>query len=110
MDPQQIQQTDITSIKQNYSLGSVLKGTWVFGVVERGSGCTLIFHVPDCSRDTLITRLVQEFVQPGTWIISDKFTPYFNLTDVRYIHFIVNHLESFLDPTTGAHTNTIDGL
>lgn len=31
------------------------------GMVERGSGCVLIFHAPDRTRQYLVTRLVQEF-------------------------------------------------
>lgn len=31
------------------------------GMVERGSGCVLIFHAPDRTRQYLVTRSVQEF-------------------------------------------------
>ena len=56
------------------------------------------------------SRLVREFVEPGTMIISDKCSTYFNLKDVGYIHLMVNHSENFFDPYTGAHSNTIEGL
>ena len=46
----------------------------------------------------------------GTTIISDKFSPYFNLNSVGYIHLMVNHSENFVDPYTGAHSNTIEGV
>ena len=59
---------------------------------------------------TLVTRLVQEFIQLGTVILSDKFSPYFNLNDIGYTHLMVNHCENFVDPYTGAHTNTIEGV
>ena len=51
-----------------------------------GTGRALTFRVPDRTRETLVTGLVERFVQPGTLIISDKFSPYFNnrqLTDSR---------------------------
>ena len=96
--------------KRKYNRGRVSKGTWVFGMVERDSGRALTFRVPDRSRETLVTRLVQEFVRPGTIIISDKFSPYFNLNNIGYIHLMVNHSKNFVDPVTGAHTNTIEGL
>ena len=81
----------------------------MFGMVERGSGRALTFRVPDRTRETLVTRLVQEFIQPGTVIISEKFSPYFNLND-SYTHLMVNHSENFVHPYTGAHTNTIEGV
>ena len=96
--------------KRKYNRGRVSEGTWVFGMVERGSGRALTFRVPDRTRETLVTRLVQEFIQPGTVILSDKFSPYFNLNDIGYTHLMVNHSENFVDPYTGAHTNTIEGV
>ena len=75
----------------------------MFGMVERSS-------VPDRTRETLVTQLVQEFIQPGTVILSDKFSPYFNLNDISYTHLMVNHAENFVDPYTGAHMNTIEGV
>ena len=96
--------------KRKYNCGSVSEGQWVFGMVERDTGRSLVFRVPGRQRETLVTRLVREFVEPGTVIISDKFSPYFNLNDVGYIHLMVNHSENFIDPYTGAHSNTIEGL
>ena len=66
--------------------------------------------VPNRTRETLVTGLVQKFVEPGTTIISDKFSPYFNLNSIGYIHLMVNHSENFVDPYTGAHSNTIEGV
>ena len=96
--------------KRKYNRGRVSEGQWVFGMVERDTGRSLVFRVPDRQRETLVTRLVREFIEPGTVIISDKFSPYFNLNDVGYIHLMVNHSENFVDPYTGAHSNTIEGL
>jgi len=56
-----------------------------------------------------VTGIVQKFVEPGTTIISDKFSPYFNLNSVGYIH-LHNHCENFVDPYTGAHSSTIEGV
>ena len=80
-----------------FIIGRVSEGTWVFGTVERGSGRALTF-CGESTRETLVTRLVQEFIQPGTVILSDKFSPYFNLNDIGYKHLIVNHSENFVDP------------
>ena len=96
--------------KRKYNRGRISRGTWVFRMVERGSGRALTFRVPNRTRETLVTGLIQQFVEPGTTIISHKFSPYFNVNHVGYVHLMVNHSENFVDPYTGAHTNTIEGL
>ena len=55
----------------------------MFGMAERDTGRSLVFRVPDRQQETLVTRLVREFFQTGPVIISDKFSPYFNLNDAR---------------------------
>ena len=83
--------------KRKNNRGHVSEGQWVFAMVEQDTGRSLVFRVPDRQWETLVTRLVREFVEPGIVIISDKFSPYFNLNDVGYIHLMVNHLENFVD-------------
>ena len=58
----------------------------------------------------MVAGLVQQFIERGTTIISGKFSPYFNLNSLGYIHIMVNHAENFVDPFTGAHLNTIEGV
>ena len=53
---------------------------------------------------------MQQFVEPGTTVISDKFSLYFNLNSLGYIHTMVNHSDNFFDSFTGAHLNTIEGV
>ena len=96
--------------KRKYNRGRVGQGTWVFGMVKRGPRPSLAFRVPNRSRETLVTGLVQKFVEPGTTMISDKFSPYFNLNNVGYKHLVVNHSENFVDSYTGAHSNVIEGV
>ncbi|XP_067046013.1 uncharacterized protein [Acropora muricata] len=93
--------------KRKYKRGRVSEGPWVFGVVERGSQKVLLFRVPDQTRETLIHRLITTYIQPGTVIYSDQFTPYIPLNQLAYIHVSVNHSKNFVDPDSGAHTNTI---
>lgn len=96
--------------KHKYNRGRISRGTWVFGMVKRVTGRVLKFRVPSRRRETLITALVEEIVMPGTLIISDKFSPYFNLDSIGYIHHMVNHSENFADPHTGAYSKTIEGV
>ena len=44
--------------KRKYNRGRVSEGTWVFGMVERCTGRSLAFRVPNRSRETLVARLV----------------------------------------------------
>ena len=51
-------------------------------------------------------RLVH--VLPGTTVISDCWKAYDCLSEEGYHHLSVNHSLNFVDPDTGAHTNTIE--
>ena len=96
--------------KRKYKRGRVLEGPWVFGVVERGSQKVLLFRVPDRTRETLVHRLITTHIRPGTVIYSDQFTPYIPLNQLGYIHLSGNHSKNFVDPDSGAYTNTIEGV
>ena len=96
--------------KRKYKRGRVSEGPWVFGVVERGSQKVLLFRVPDRTRETLVHHLITTHIQPGTVIYSHQFTPYIPLNQLGYIHVSVNHSKNFVDPDSGAHTNTIEGV
>jgi len=63
----------------------VSQGTWVFGI---GSG------IPRTEQEkrNLGDWTSKEVVEPGTTIISNRFSPYFNLNSV-------GHSKNFVDPT-----------
>jgi hypothetical protein len=83
---------------------------WVFGGVERTMERKMfVKQVPDRTADTLLEVLCQH-VHPGSRIISDCWGSYANITrDLGMEHQSVNHASHFVDPATGAHTNTIEG-
>jgi len=93
--------------KRKYHRGHYVKGQWVFGGVERGTGRTFLVAVHDRSAKTLI-GLIKQWILPGTTIISDCWAAYNSLREEGYTHFTVNHSIAFVDQTTGAHTNTIE--
>jgi hypothetical protein len=82
-----------------------VKGHGVFGGVERGSGRTFLVAVHDRSAETLI-GLIKQWILPGTTIISDCWAAYSSPRYEGYTYFTVNHSITFVDETTGAHTNT----
>ncbi|XP_068671312.1 uncharacterized protein [Montipora foliosa] len=96
--------------QRKYKRERVSEGPWVFGVVEQGSQKVLLFRVSDQTRETLVHRLITTHIQPGTVIYLDQFTPYIPLDQLGYIHVSVNHSKNFVDPESGAHTNTIEGV
>ena len=92
---------------RKYHVGRVIEGQWVFGGFCRQT--KQLFLVPVEKRDakTLI-RVLKEHVLPGTTIMSDMWKGYKNLSKAGFEHFTVNHSLNFVDPVTGAHTNTIE--
>ena len=82
----------------------------MFGVAEEGSQKVVVFRVPDRTRETLVQRIITTHILPGTIIYFDQFTQYIPLNQLGYIHLSVNHCKNFVDPDSGAHTNTIEGV
>jgi transposase-like protein len=93
--------------RRKYHRGHPVKGQWVFGGVERGSDETFLVPVPDRTADTLMT-IIRDRIEPGT-TVSDSWPAYRNLDAQGYTHRTVNHSIQFVNPHTGAHTNTIEG-
>jgi transposase-like protein len=93
--------------QQKYHRGHLVKGQWVFGCVERGSGRTFLVPVPDRTNDTL-TTIKHAWIEPGTTVISDYWGAYRDLDSLGYTHCTVNHSIHFVNPDTGDHTNTIE--
>jgi ISXO2-like transposase domain len=85
-------------------------GIWVIGGVERTNDKKCFFEVVKQRDARTIDRIVNRHVKRGSIIITDMWRGYGNLRlNVRYRHIRVNHGENFVDPVTGAHTNTIEG-
>lgn len=79
--------------------------------VKRG-GAFFAVVVPDRTAATLLP-LITQFVLPGTKIISDGWSAYGqiqNIQEQNYDHVAVNHSLHYVDPVTGLHTNTMEGM
>jgi transposase-like protein len=85
-----------------------MDGKWVFGGIERITGRCFFKVVPDRSKECLLS-VINEFILPGTTIVSDYWKSYDCLYDEGFGHIRVNHSLHFKDPETGAHTNKIEG-
>jgi len=53
--------------------------------------------------------IIRDWIEPGTMVISDCRGAYRHLGTLGYTHQTINHSIHFIDPDTGAHTNTIEG-
>ena len=83
-------------------------GIWVIGGVERTNDKKCFFKVVKQRDARTIDRVIQRYVKRGSTIITDMWRGYGNIRS-RYRHIRVNHGENFVDPVSGAHTNTIEG-
>ena len=86
-------------------------GCLVIGGYCRNTGDCFLAECPRNNRDKhTLTRLIKQYVQPGTIILTDKWKGYCSLSQHGYTHLSVNHSRGFVDPITGFHTNTCEGM
>jgi hypothetical protein len=93
--------------RRKYHRGQPVKGQWVFGGVERESGATFLVPVKDRTVHKLMA-IIRDWMELGTTVISDCWGAYRDIDTKCYTHQTVNHSIHFVDPHTGAHTNTIE--
>ena len=83
-------------------------------MTERGSLDAVAVQVPSCrSRKVLLPHIEQHCLQGSIfcsdgWKAYNKLIDHLKLEDVE--HYAVNHSENYVDPETGAHTQTIEGF
>lgn len=96
--------------KRKYNRGRLVDGSWVIGGVQRNSNKCFLAVCPQNRRNAVVLLpIIKQYVAPGTLIITDKWKAYVNLGNHGYIHEDVNHSTNFVDPQSGAHTNSIEG-
>ncbi|KAG0422376.1 hypothetical protein DMUE_6216, partial [Dictyocoela muelleri] len=83
--------------------------TWVFGIVERGTGKCYLKFMPHRKKATL-EKIISEIVTESTILCTDQAKVYGSLDEIGYIHFDVCHKKNFVDADTGAHTQTVESL
>jgi transposase-like protein len=90
---------------RKYRQGRYVKGQWVFGGVQRGSGRTFLETVNDRSADTII-ELIKKWIRPGTTVVTDCWATCRSLPDEGFNHLRVHHSITFVDEDRGSHQHT----
>lgn len=95
--------------KRKYNRGHRVEGVWVFGMVERTSERKIKLVVVDDRSASTLNDSLAKFVKKESTIYSDRWKGYKDVIENFAEHLTVNHSENYVDPFTGAHTNTIEG-
>ena len=87
---------------------------WAFGLAERGSLDCVLQTVHSSRSRALLMPMINENCADGTIFCSDGWKAYVKLSEhvelEDTLHFAVNHTNNYVDPITGAHTQTIEGI
>ncbi|CAH8855940.1 unnamed protein product [Trichobilharzia szidati] len=97
-------------IKRKYNRGRMASNQqWVLGIYDTTLHKGYIEAIPDRSANVLLP-IIQRLVLPGTTIYTDEWSSYSQLSNLGYIHEVVNHTTGFINPFTGTHTNSIESF
>ncbi|ETP30175.1 hypothetical protein F442_20763 [Phytophthora nicotianae P10297] len=121
-----IVEIDETSLKKKskYGRGRTYQEFWLLGGVDRTTGRWFGRIVYDKRMKATLLPIIKKFIRPRTRIHSDMFASYVaergsqvhtlannrTLASMHYEHSWVNHTLHFVDPVSGTHMNTIEGL
>lgn len=97
--------------KRKFNKGAYREGVWVLGGVDRETGQCFLAPCPDNKRGApTLLPIIQHWILPGSIVYTDEWGAYNELTAQCYTHDSVNHSIQFVNPQTGVHINTQEGL
>ena len=97
--------------KRKWHVGYYRDGRWVLGGVDRTTGMCFLLPCENNSRSAAtLLPLIQRWVLPGSIVYTDEWSGYNSLQASGFSHDTVNHSIQFVNPTTGVHTNTVEGM
>jgi hypothetical protein len=87
---------------------------WFFGGVVRGDNTKCFIEAVEKRDQVTLLEVILRRILPGSKIVSDCWGAYNNLSqifpDYNFTHLQVNHSQNFVDPLSGAHTQSIESL
>ena len=87
---------------------------WGFCLTERGRLDCVITQVDASRSRRLLLPIIQKHTLPGSIFCSDGWKAYHSLAEhldlEDVVHFPVNHSQNYVNPETGAHTQTVEGV
>uniref|UniRef100_A0A915LB63 ISXO2-like transposase domain-containing protein n=1 Tax=Romanomermis culicivorax TaxID=13658 RepID=A0A915LB63_ROMCU len=96
-------------VRRKYERGHLVKEQWVFAGYDVETKESFMVPVARRNAATLLP-LIQQYIRPGTTIISDMWGAYNTVANLGYQHLTVNHSINFVDPLTGATTNHVESV
>ena len=96
-------------VKRKHNVGREVRTQWVFGGIDTTTHEGFLVAVPQRDAATLLP-ILQQYVRPGTTVISDFWAAYNTIGNIGYQHLTVNHSVNFVDPVTHATTNHVESM
>ena len=96
-------------VRRKYNRGHLVREQWIFGGIDNTTKQCFVVAVPQRNAITLLP-IIQQYVLPGTTIVSDLWRAYNTLGSLGYIHLTVNHSIQFVNPENHMTTNHIESL
>ena len=96
-------------VRRKHNKGRDVGQQWVFGGICRETGDCFLFAVDTRSKEQLLP-IIESSILPESKIISDEWKAYKDISKLGYEHQTVKHCENFVDPSTGACTNMVEGM
>ena len=96
----------LTQIQRKSNHGKRVSGPWIFGIYQ-SRRCVRFFLVDDRTSATLLP-IIERCVEKGSYVASDEWSAYRQLTHTGYIHKTVCHKTNFVNPEDGTHTQAIE--
>ena len=87
---------------------------WVFGLVERGTLNCWLEQVDKSRSRKVLLPIINERCKDGTIFCSDTWGAYHKLSEHLQLEdtlqYPVNHKQNFVNPQTGAHSQTVENM